>query len=194
MDLTKLKRKQKAVSPIIAVVLLIALIIISVGAVATMIFFFIQSDEGANEKLSISLDAFFDLDGDGAADAAVFKISNEALEPITIANATLGIGNDTISGATWTTLDGIFPERISSASSVYVVISTYSDVQQFSLGSTFVFNFTLANYYEVSGTVIDIFGDGKLVFGVTSAGIGAVSPEVMKHMAFKEDGQDIFEW
>ncbi|MHA1910327.1 MAG: type IV pilin [Candidatus Kariarchaeaceae archaeon] len=189
MDIAKLKRKQKAVSPIIAVVLLIALVIISVGAVATMVFFFLQTDEGANEHLSISLDAFFDLDGDGAADAAVFKVNNEDLEPITIANATLGIGNDTISGATWSKLTDIFPDRIPSAGTVYVVISTYSLTQQFTLGSTFVFNFTLANEYFVSGTVLDIYDDGELVFGITSGGEGALLPKVMKYMAFKEDGE-----
>ena len=160
MNLSKFKRNRKAVSPIIAAILLIALVIISVGAVATMVFYFMQTDDDASEKLDISLDGFFDLDGDGAADAAVFKVSNEALESIEIGDAILTISNDTIAGTTWTKLSEIFPERISSTSSIYVIISTYSSVEQFSLGSTYVFSFSLANHYFISDTVLDIYSDG----------------------------------
>jgi flagellin-like protein len=191
MDLVKVNRKRKAVSPVIAAVLLIALVLVAVGAVATMIFIFVQTDEGADEHLDVSLDAFFDLDGNGAADAAIFKITNEGIDPITITDATLGIGNGTISGASWSKLDGIFPDRISRRSSVYVVISTYSTVEQFSMGSTFAFNFTLANQYVLAGIVLDIYADGELVYGVTSEGEGALTPEVMKYIALKEDGMDM---
>jgi len=99
MKIHKLLRKKRAVSPILAAILLIGLAV-AAGAVLFIVVLPLIESPGEFYFSSVK---FSDVDDNGTNDKVVFTLTNEASQSVTITNIELQAGETPITNANTTT-------------------------------------------------------------------------------------------
>lgn len=147
--------RKKSVSPIIATILLIALVVAAAASVALLVNFYINQGRSLYE-VELTENAFYDFDGDGKADLAVFDLTTRSLASVPIENVTVVFSNGQFVGDSWWSLP-ITSRSISVSDPGQLVIAAGKSSEQFSQGDTYALVFSMegANV-ELTGTVSEI--------------------------------------
>ncbi|MFX0209255.1 MAG: archaellin/type IV pilin N-terminal domain-containing protein [Candidatus Hodarchaeota archaeon] len=112
MKIAKIWRKRRAVSPILAAILLIGLAVAAGAVLFVIVLPMIQS----SGELSFGDVTFSDTDADGANDKVVFTLTNELTKTVSITNITITIvGGNVITNDTHTSTT--FPFNIATSQS-----------------------------------------------------------------------------
>lgn len=126
MKLVKLYHKRRAVSPILAAILLIGLAV-AAGAVLFVVVLPMITSSG---ELKFGTTTFSDIDTDGSNDKLVFTLTNELAKSVSITSITIQGRNETAAVA-WTALTNAntttsFPFNIATSQSEIGIIYTFA--------------------------------------------------------------------
>ncbi|RMG30136.1 MAG: hypothetical protein D6732_16560 [Methanobacteriota archaeon] len=153
--MVEMQKHRKSVSPIIATILLIAVVVAAAASVALLVNYYINQGNSLYE-VELSENAFYDFDGDGKADMAVFDMTTRSLGTIPIENVTVVFSNGVFLGDSWWSLP-LTSKSVSVTDPGQLVIATGKSSEQFSIGDSYALVFDMAGgHFELTGTVSEI--------------------------------------
>ncbi len=186
-----LQKHRKSVSPIIATMLMIALVVAAVATAAVLINFYINS--GNNYDVTLIENAFYDFDGDGMADFAVFDMKTTTIETVPIENPVVVFSNRAFLGDSWEVSE-LTSDSISVAEPGYLAIYAGLESEEFSVGDQYTLAFVMEGaVVEVSGTVSEIKPTDPLTFQLEEETTLSSSDVALKlHEAMARNEEDAF--
>lgn len=175
----KINRKlRKSVSPIIATVLIIALTVAAAATVWIVVNNLLSVDEKLDAKLS--LEGFYDFDGNGRADLAVYEIVATGQGSLSLSTATITLTNSTLSDTAWQVMNN-------SASTVVALQPAYLFIRSTTPSAEFVKDVSVSLKIDIAGATISLTSaiatieEGPaLVFDVSSEAAGLNSEAAIR--------------
>ncbi len=163
-----MQRRRKAVSPVIAIVLIIALVAATVGTVWVLI----QTFNGDNIETTVELDieGYYDFDGNGRAELAIVKLTPKLNSiALNVSGATVNIENSTYIGSSWGLL-GSSSKIINAFESGYFFVYTDDSSEELIVGQTYTVKVTLVAEVTLTFTVSEVKAVDPLTLEIFSSG------------------------
>ncbi len=150
-----MRKHSKAVSPIVATMLLIAIVVAAAASVALLVNYYINQGNSLYE-VELSENAFYDFDGDGRADMAVFDLTTRSLATIPIENVSVIFSNGAFVGDSWWALP-LTSRSVSVSEPGQLVIAAGKSSEQFSPGDNYALVFDMVgSHFELTGVVSEV--------------------------------------
>ena len=183
---------RKAVSPIVATMLLIAIVVAAAASVALLVNYYINKGSSIYD-VSLSEDKFYDFDGDGKADLAVFDLTTKTVNSVPIANVSVIFSNGVFVGDSWWSLP-LTSDSISASEPGKLVITAGKSSEQFSIGDSYTLIFSMAGgNAKLTGSVTEINPTDPLTFQLQDSTVISATLRMQLEMAASRNEPDAVE-